>query len=171
MRVATDQRRRLRRACLASRVLPLVSAVALLLPGSAVLSAEISGEPPPSFAEEDGRRLFRAYCAPCHGDSGRGDGRFRAPAPAPPVPDFTAPSFIQRRSAEDLFRAIHGGSASLGKSDYCPAWGETFRKEEIEHLVAYIRRLQRRAQPPVESAGQAEPAAGGRETSKNPTTK
>ena len=36
--------------------------------------AEPSSPPPPDSAAVRGVSLFRAYCAPCHGDAARGDG-------------------------------------------------------------------------------------------------
>jgi len=137
--------------------LAALSALAFVALNGAAADWKIPGESSPSFAEEDGRRLYGAYCAPCHGELGQGDGRFYAPSLEPRPPDFTETSFVESRSDEDLFRAIQGGSASIGKSDLCPPWGKTFRKEEIKHLVAYIRRLQQRTEGAAKNDGAPEP--------------
>ena len=100
----------------------------------------------PTFAEEEGRRLFSSYCQPCHGEFGEGDGRFYASSLDPPPPDFTAPEFVNERTDEELVQVITKGTAAIGKSDLCPPWGETFRAEEITYLVSRIRLLQQRAQ-------------------------
>lgn len=95
------------------------------------------------FALEEGGRLYAQYCQACHGDSGRGDGRFYASALEPTPADFTASAFRNERTDTQLYAAIAGGSRSVGRSDLCPAWGQTFSTTEVEYLVAYIRQLQR----------------------------
>lgn len=95
------------------------------------------------FAVEEGGRLYAHYCQACHGESGRGDGRFYASSLEPAPADFTAPAFRNARTDDQLHAAIAGGSRRVGKSDLCPAWGQTFSTTEVGYLVAYIRQLHR----------------------------
>lgn len=95
-----------------------------------------------SFALEEGSRLFQKHCTPCHGEQGRGDGRFFASSLNPPPTDLASAEFVRSRSDTDLARTISQGSATIGKSNLCPAWGQTFSATEIEYLVAFIRKLQ-----------------------------
>lgn len=95
------------------------------------------------FAMEEGGRLYAHYCQACHGESGRGDGRFYASSLEPTPADFTTPSFRNARTDDQLHAAIAGGSRAVGKSDLCPAWGQTFSATDVGYLVAYIRQLQR----------------------------
>lgn len=94
------------------------------------------------FALEEGGRLYTHYCQPCHGESGRGDGRFYASALEPTPPDFTASAFWSSHTERQLQDTIVRGSASVGKSDLCPPWGKTFLSSEVGYLIAYIKQLQ-----------------------------
>ncbi len=94
------------------------------------------------FAVEEGGRLYAHYCQACHGESGRGDGRFYASSLEPTPADFTAPAFHSARTDDQLHTAIAGGSRRVGRSDLCPAWEHTFSSTEVGYLVTYIRRLQ-----------------------------
>jgi mono/diheme cytochrome c family protein len=106
----------------------------------------------PSPAE--GRAMFIAYCASCHGTSGKGDGPAAAALKTPP-PDLTMLSahndgkFPERH----VYSAIRGdpnvpahGSAEM------PVWGVVFAKMSrgssgeallrLSNLVTYIRSIQ-----------------------------
>jgi mono/diheme cytochrome c family protein len=88
----------------------------------------------------DGRALFLAHCAVCHGSTGRGDGpggrvlrqRLR---------DFSDPGAM--READDRFLAaiIRKGSSQFGRSNAMPAWGMKLSDDQIRALVAHIRSL------------------------------
>ncbi len=93
-----------------------------------------------------GRGLYGRYCAPCHGDQGRGDGPgWDVMRPRPR--DFTLGNFAFRttRSGElptdaDLFVTISRGAPGTAM----PAWGEgTFRLSEAQRwqLVYYVKHL------------------------------
>lgn len=77
---------------------------------------------------------YKSNCAPCHGDSGKGDGP-AAVAFDPPPADLTDPAVVKNRSAEELVRLIATGSGGM------PAFGTTLPDQEIEALAAYIRNL------------------------------
>ena len=49
---------------------------------------------------------------------------------------------MESRTDEDIIQAITEGTLAIGKSDLCPAWGKTFRTEEIGYLLTHIRWLQ-----------------------------
>ena len=91
-----------------------------------------------SYAEGQGRRLFRQYCATCHGDDGRGDGQ-NASNLIPAPPDLTTSKRAQ--DAEYVRRVIVQGSAAVGRSPLSPPWGRNLRSQEIEYLVAYCHAL------------------------------
>ena len=119
--------------------------IAIMLGTYSVSSSEVRVEPTPNlFAIEQGARSFNHYCAPCHGESGHGDGRFFASSLEPAPPDFTSPEFRSTYTDGRLRDAIGRGSAALGKSDLCPAWGTTFSNNTVNYLIAYIRQLQQR---------------------------
>ena len=87
-------------------------------------------------AELNGGRLYRKYCASCHGVSGRGDG--------PDASIFATPprnlheGFLERYSNEDLVRRVREGRPLELALDL-PALRA--RASEVEALVAYLTRL------------------------------
>lgn len=98
------------------------------------------------FALEEGGRIYARYCRPCHGESGRGDGRFYASSLNPAPPDFTDTAFRNSHPERQLRQVIIGGSAAAGKSDLCPAWGKTFSPTEVDYLIAHIQQLRQSKQ-------------------------
>ncbi len=97
------------------------------------------------FSVREGRNLFLHYCAPCHGESGDGFGKYLAYGLEPKPPDFTTLDFLEERSDQLLFLTISEGTVSIGRSNLCPPWGKTFRDEEISLLVNYVKRLNEKA--------------------------
>lgn len=84
--------------------------------------------------------LYRRYCAPCHGETGRGDG-FNAPyLPIKPA-DHTSRERMSARPDDTLFDGIYSGGAILNKSHLMPAFGTTLSREQITALVRYVREL------------------------------
>lgn len=94
-------------------------------------------------APTDGPGMFRSYCAPCHGISGKGDGP-AAKALDPKPADLTG--FARRRggtfSGPDFETKLQGMgmSPAHGSSDM-PVWGPVFRQLGSEPLrIANLRR-------------------------------
>jgi mono/diheme cytochrome c family protein len=92
-----------------------------------------------------GQRLYRYYCAACHGTDGAGSGpnapylehMGRAPR------DHTEIWYMNRLSDAELYRAISEGKRRDGEPPFMPWWGYTLTPEEIWSLVAFIRSLAR----------------------------
>lgn len=85
------------------------------------------------------KSIFNHYCAPCHGETGKGDGRYYSFDLNPKPTDFTNIEYIKTRTDEQIKQCITDGSAAVGKSNLCPPWGKTISEEEINKLVTYIR--------------------------------
>jgi mono/diheme cytochrome c family protein len=120
-------------------------------------SARTPQPPQPPQPREDynsGVYLYRAFCASCHGDSGRGDGP-AASTLARPTPDLTSLS----RAAGGVFprdrvRAVLDGKVALPDHDRSamPAWRHMFNRLEhgddsvvqkrLEALIAHLESLQ-----------------------------
>jgi mono/diheme cytochrome c family protein len=79
-----------------------------------------------------GEALYRIYCTPCHGPTGKGDGPV-TPRFIPP-PDLTGP-VIQGRSDGHMAAYIGYGGALM------PAYGEALALGERWDLVNYLRAL------------------------------
>jgi mono/diheme cytochrome c family protein len=88
----------------------------------------------------DGRALFAAHCAVCHGDTGKGDGP-GAKVVRQPMTDFTNPAAMANRDDRFLAEIIQKGGSQFGRSNAMPAWGMKFSDEEIRALVRHIRSL------------------------------
>ena len=104
----------------------------------------------------EGADLYRAYCASCHGKSGKGDGPV-APALKATVPDLTV---IASNNGGNFPRARvrriimgEGMIVSHGSREM-PVWGPIFHQVEadvdrgpvrIENLLKYLDSIQERA--------------------------
>lgn len=116
----------------------------LLLVAASMGCGRVASEAPAeraraAFELREGERLFAAYCAACHGESGRGDGAYLSTgAPATP-PDFTAVAVRGRLRRGILVERLRSLEA-LGET-HCPPWGSTFSPEEIEALGRFVETL------------------------------
>ena len=84
----------------------------------------------------DGATLYGTFCAACHGQQGQG---MRYPG-MPAFPAIANPDFLALAPDDFLRQTIHRGRPGRRM----PAWGEKsggLRPEEVETLVAFLRRL------------------------------
>ncbi len=95
---------------------------------------------PAAAGPPDGRTLYAAHCAECHGKDGKGDGPGAALLRTP-LPDFTNAAAMQQVDDNFLAEIIKKGGSQFGRSNAMPAWGMKFSDVEIEALVRYIRSL------------------------------
>jgi hypothetical protein len=86
----------------------------------------------------NGKALYEAGCASCHGADGRGVARERI-AFDTPVPDFTECSFSSREPDADWVAVAHQGGPVRGFDPIMPAFGEAFTEEELGRIIAYVR--------------------------------
>ncbi len=95
--------------------------------------------PVPAFETREGARLFASFCAPCHGETGGGDGTYLAAGVAAVPPDF-AEVEVAARLRRDQLRTRLSAPAPAGES-HCPPWGDTFTPEEVQALAAWVETL------------------------------
>ena len=140
-----------------SSIRPLMAVVALGIVFSPVVGSARADQTKPVVAMEkakdlppsDGPGMFRAYCAPCHGVTAKGDG----PAAAALIPnpaDLT--EFAKRRkgtfSVRDFEEKLQGaGMVSAHGNSAMPVWGPVFRQLgseplRIANLRKYVESLQ-----------------------------
>lgn len=112
---------------------------------------KIEQAPIPRISADDGPAMFVAYCAPCHGRTGRGDGPAAAALKRAPadLATLTArnkgkfPEVQVRRYIEGLDEVAAHGTRDM------PVWGPLFRDLgrdtallRIEALTAHLKTLQ-----------------------------
>lgn len=157
------------RTTLPSRTAGLIAAmvfatVNVLLAGAVPRSPQASKSKPP-----DGAALYVAYCASCHGRSGRGDGPVADYLKIPPA-DLTklAGGAKGAFSASEVGRIIDGRHVVRAHGDSAmPIWGDAFKpispgieeaevRARIDALVKYLETMQPRQ---ASSRGGVTPAA------------
>jgi mono/diheme cytochrome c family protein len=87
---------------------------------------------------EKGKNIYKANCAACHGETGKGDG----PASGvmkPPPRDHTDGAYMSTLTDEDLGKIIQMGGAMKGKP-LMPS-NPQIRGPELEAVIAYTRSL------------------------------
>ena len=124
----------------------------LMLAGTLVYAQQSS--PRKLIASMEGKDLYVAYCASCHGLTGKGDGPV---SPALKIPMADLRTIAKRNNGavpkEELEKMILGekGSRAAHGSEDMPVWGPVFRKVEndrdlglvrVRRLVDYIAQLQ-----------------------------
>ena len=92
----------------------------------------------------EGRALYLAHCAVCHGEDGSGRGSMAAYDTYPQIGPFRDEKYASYSSGK-MFRSIRLGQGNM------PAFGNILTAREIWCLVAFIRHLQ---VPPEEPAVQ-----------------
>lgn len=82
---------------------------------------------------EAGKKIFTTTCAPCHGETGLGDGPAAAALETKPANMYE--SHVQELSDGALFYIIsHGGQTPI-----MPAWENVLTEKERWQIVYYIR--------------------------------
>jgi len=86
--------------------------------------------------------MFQPYCAPCHGEKGRGDGPASSPL-VPPVPDFQDDAYMGRFGNNYMFALIRDGKLGTAEAGYAAMapFAGAVTDEEIRAVIAYIRSL------------------------------
>lgn len=87
---------------------------------------------------EEGRVLYRANCAGCHGETGKGDGP-GAGVFKPPPRDHTDRAYMSTLTDKQLADVIKMGGAMRGKP-LMPSHPQ-FKDPQLDALVAYVRSL------------------------------
>lgn len=94
--------------------------------------------------KQNGEKLFKTYCASCHGAGGKGDGPL-SPVYSPKPQDLTDDKVMSAKSDQELFTAISQGGKAAGASQFMPGWGTMLNDEEIRDVIAYMRSLHKKA--------------------------
>ena len=123
------------------KAIPILAGVLLLVAGCSKSDATKStaGSTAPSpVAASAGLDAFKSRCAPCHGETGHGDGPASA-ALTPKPRNYTDKTWQSSVKDEDIKKTILYGGAAVGKSPLMPASPDLDGKPELDGLVAVVR--------------------------------
>lgn len=111
-------------------------AFVILLLGSLLVTSlvRVTNADEPISAEE----MFQDTCARCHGPKGYGDGPDGTTLSTHPR-NFHDCDIMAKDSDEKVFEEIKGGSASIGRSNDMPSWGEALTDDQIHSLLTFVR--------------------------------
>jgi len=84
-----------------------------------------------------GSKVYKEYCAQCHGAQGRGDGP--GASGLDPKPAVHADLPLSDYPDDYLYFLIYYGGKSVGKSPNMPNWGPTIPTQGIADVIAYLR--------------------------------
>jgi hypothetical protein len=148
----------------------------IAVPGVVLFCSVLSAQAPPGTTEQgrmrqinstEGKDLYRAYCAQCHGEAGKGDG-VRAATLTPSAPDLTTIAvrnggkfnrigvqrFIEGDRPGRVLTVDSRGNPALingnGVTDAMPVWRVVFRdmwpdypvQIRTGNLARYIEKIQ-----------------------------
>ncbi|MFN8526064.1 MAG: c-type cytochrome [Chloroflexota bacterium] len=107
-------------------------------------STRLGGSNGPTLSVTDGRQLYLANCATCHGDQGE----------RVPVAPLNSKQFLDSRGDATLIAAVSEGKGVM------PAWGRVrggpFNEEQVRAVVAYLSTTAGRTSPSLRAgAGRA----------------
>jgi len=106
---------------------------------AALVMAAMAGAAP--AAAEDVEKVFKFYCAQCHGLDGDGKG-INVTEDFPVTPRaFNNAAEMNKLTDADLRNVIREGGPVASKSEMMPPWGKTLSDEEIDALVKKMRDL------------------------------
>jgi mono/diheme cytochrome c family protein len=118
------------RACTILQIILLFSA----------LSGSLDASTQARVDQDEGRQLYRAACAACHGVDGRGQPRATVGFDTP-LPDFTDCSFTTPEPDADWIAVVHQGGPIRAFDRRMPAFGEALSERQIQQTISYVRRL------------------------------
>jgi mono/diheme cytochrome c family protein len=89
----------------------------------------------------EARQTFQSRCAPCHGETGKGDGA-SASALNPKPRNFSDAAWQQGIKDDDIRKVIVKGGAAVGKSSMMPAAPDLESNTAlVDGLVGVIRNM------------------------------
>ena len=110
-----------------------------ILIAAAIVAASLAGTGDVKAQETE--KVFKFYCAQCHGTGGKGDGPNVTEDFKVSPRNFTKAKEMNKLTDADLKNVILDGGPSASKSPMMPPWGATLKKHEVEELVKYLRKL------------------------------
>ncbi len=89
----------------------------------------------------DAEKMFKFYCAQCHGLGGKGDGpNVTKEFPVSPR-NFTSAEEMNKLTDADIKNVVLDGGPVASKSPMMPPWSKTLTEADVDALVKYLRQL------------------------------
>jgi len=89
----------------------------------------------------EAEKVFKFYCAQCHGLTGKGDGpNVTKDFPVSPR-NFTDAKEMNKLTDADMKNVILDGGPAASKSPMMPPWSKTLTEAEVDALVGHLRKL------------------------------
>ena len=86
-------------------------------------------------------KVFKFYCAQCHGLGGKGDGpNVTKDFPVSPR-NFTNAKEMNKLTDADIKNVILDGGPAASKSPMMPPWSKTLTEAEVDALIGHLRKL------------------------------
>lgn len=105
-----------------------------------MLATERSRRSADDVLRERGEKVYRHYCAICHGETGAGDGFNSFNLKVPPR-NLSEADFWTTTTRERTEQVVADGGPAAGGSVLMPAWKGTLTTEQIADVAAYVRQL------------------------------
>ncbi len=86
-----------------------------------------------------GKDVYGTYCVACHGPQGKGDG-VAAAALEPKPRDLSNAEYVSTVDNAHLYKVISEGGAAVGLSPLMAGWGGSLSEQDINDVIAYIRK-------------------------------
>jgi len=107
------------------------------LAGLLIAPMSVSAETPAN--PKAGKAVYENSCQICHGASGRGDGAAAAALNPKPM-NFSDAARMAKVTEAVSLKAVGEGGAAVGASPIMPAFKETLSAQQIQDVVAYVRK-------------------------------
>jgi cytochrome c oxidase cbb3-type subunit 3 len=110
-----------------------------MLYAAAALALSVVAAAPAQAVEVE--KVFKFYCAQCHGLGGKGDGpNVTKDFPVSPR-NFTNAKEMNKLTDADIKNVILDGGPAASKSPMMPPWSKTLTEAEVDALVGHLRKL------------------------------
>lgn len=116
------------------RLIPLFIALTITIASLGIAA------PAPAAEAEAAKDNYVAFCAKCHGASGKADGPAAATLKTRPG-DFTDCARMAKFPDDTMFNVIKNGGQAANLSKDMPPWNQGLEDDEIKALVSYVRSL------------------------------
>jgi mono/diheme cytochrome c family protein len=90
----------------------------------------------------EGKKIFDAQCALCHGEKGDGDSP-AGKALTPPAANFTDAKLQDAMKDDYMFWRIREGGAAMGYTGMTPFNADTLKDDQVWQVISYIRSLKK----------------------------